>query len=80
MKTGIQILSTGLFLLIASVSFGQLQQVKPLKIEKKEIAVKNSKPLITKATLPPMKKISPKVNPSYITKSRALTVAPANEK
>lgn len=80
MKTGIQILLTGLCIFTYTSSFGQINEVKPMKIEKKEVVLKKEKQMVATHTLPEMKKISPKVNPNYVSRSRQLMTAPANEK
>lgn len=79
MKTGIQILLTGAFVLVAAISFGQTEPVKGPQSQKKELIIKGEGK--NKQTEPAKKqKVSPKVYSKQIVKSRQVKAVPAKEK
>lgn len=79
MKTGIQILLTGAFVFIATLSFGQTEPIKGTQSQKKELIIKGEGK--DKQTVPVKKqKVSPKVHTKQIVKARQVQTVPAKEK
>jgi hypothetical protein len=80
MKNGIQILSTGFFILFASVSFGQLQEMKLEPIKKIDAPISNMRVKSHESAQPSFKKGSIVISPERAIQIRELKTVPAKEK
>jgi hypothetical protein len=79
MKTGIQILLTGVFMVFSLISFGQVQKVSGPQFQKKTLIVKGGENQSAQNNVK-RKKTSPMLDRKQVVDKRQFKTVPATEK